>query len=78
MKEEILVVKKGNRDKLKFKVVDKKNNEWNPKKYEKILSNRDYKMLALLFYDMNNMGYPIEKAFVQFKNLLDEPELFFL
>jgi hypothetical protein len=77
MKEEILIVKKE-QDKLKFKVCDKNRNQWSPKKYEKIIPNKDYNLLAYLFFDLNSMNYPVEKAYLKFKTLLNEPELFFL
>jgi hypothetical protein len=79
MKEEILAVKKT-RDSpnLKIKVCDKEVNRWSPPRYEKIIKSRDYNLLAYLFYDLNNMGYNIEKAYFKFKAMLNEPELFFL
>jgi hypothetical protein len=76
-KEELLIVKRE-REKLKFKVCEKNHNQWSPKKYEKIIASKDYNLLAYLFYDLNNMGYPIEKAYLKFKSLLNDPELFFL
>ena len=76
-REEILVVKKD-RDKLKFKVCNREKNNWSPSKYEKVIANKDYNLLAFLFLDLNNMGYNIEKSFIKFKALLNEPELFFL
>jgi hypothetical protein len=80
-KEEILVVRKekgrGN-DKLNIKVCDKETNKWSPSRYEKIIASKDYNLLAYLFYDLNSMGYNIEKAYLKFRTLLNEPELFFL
>jgi hypothetical protein len=76
-KEEILIARKEN-DKLKFKVCDRNRNQWTPKKYEKIIASRDFNMLAYLFYDLYSMGYPVEKAYLKFKDMLNEPELFFL
>ena len=76
-KEEILIAsKRGN--KLKFKVCDRAKNEWTPKKYEKVLACKDYNMLAFLFYDLHSMGFPVEKAYIKFKSMMKEPELFFL
>ena len=79
MGEELLVVKKdkGN-DKIKFKVVEKRFNSWVTPRYQKILSNKDYHNLALLLYDLNNMGYPIHRAYARLKELTSDPELFFL
>jgi len=81
MTEEILVVKKergrGN-DKMNFKVVEKRLNSWAPPRYQKVFKNKDFRNLAFLLYDLNQMGYPIEKAFHHFKRLLNEPDLFFL
>jgi hypothetical protein len=79
MGEDILVVKKkkGN-DKMKFKVVQRQRNNWTPSKYEKVISGRDYNLLALLLCDLQSMGFDIEKAFSKFKTLTNDPELFFL
>lgn len=75
MTEEILVVKKAG-DKMKFKICDKGTNNWSPKKYEKIIASRDFNLLAFLFYDLHSMGYPVERAYLKYKNMLDEPEFF--
>ena len=77
MDKEILVVKKS-KDKLKFKITEKETNRWSPSRYEKIISSKDYNLLAYLFYDLQTMGYNVEKAYSKFKLLLNEPELFFL
>lgn len=75
--EELLVVKKQ-KDKLKVKVVDKTVNQWSPKRYEKVIANKDFNLLAYFFFDLHNMGYPVSKSYHRFKALLDDPELFFL
>jgi len=77
MKEEILVVKKE-KDKMKFKICGKEVNSWSPNKYEKVIANKDYNLLAYLLYDLHSMGYNIDKAYHKFKSLIHEPELFFL
>jgi hypothetical protein len=76
-KEELLVVKKAG-DKLKFKVCDKETNKWSPHRYEKIIANRDYNLLAFLFFDLNNMGYKVHSAYRKFLELTNDPDLFFL
>lgn len=76
-KEELLVVKKS-KDKLRFKVCNREYNNWSPSKYEKVIANKDYTLIALLFLDLNNMGYNISKAYIKFKELQGEPDLFFL
>jgi len=76
-KDEILVVKKS-KDKLKFKVCDREVNHWSPSKYEKVIANKDYNLIAYLFYDLYSMGYDIDRAYSKFKTFLNEPELFFL
>lgn len=79
MTNEILVVKKDkHRDRMKFKVANKETNRWSPSKYEKIIINRDTNLLAYLFFDLNSMGYNVDKAYAKYKELLHEPELFFL
>lgn len=77
MSDELLVVKKKG-EKVKFKVTDRQFNRWTPSKYEKIIANRDYNLLAFLFYDLYKMGYNIEKAYHKFKEFENDPELFFL
>ena len=77
MAEELLIVKRE-QDKLKVKIVEKKVNNWSPKRYEKIIANKDYNLLAFLLYDLNNMGYSIPKAYAKFKELQGDPDLFFL
>lgn len=77
-KEDILIVKKRDEDKIKFKVCKKHQKGWSPAKYEKIIAGKDYKMLAFLIYDLNSMGYPMDRAYLKFKELFDKPELFFL
>jgi len=76
-KEDILIVKRRY-DKMKVKVVEKATNNWSPTKYEKVIRGKDFNLLAFFFYDLRNMGYDIEKAYGKYKNLLNEPELFFL
>lgn len=76
-KKELLIIKKE-RDKMRFRVCDKETNKWSPNRYEKVIAGKDYNLLAFLFYDLNSMGYPIEKAFTRFKQLLNKPDLFFL
>ena len=78
MKEILIASKHKGNDKMKFKVTDKETNRWSPARYEKIIASRDYNLLAYLFYDLNSMGYPIDKAYLKFKQLIEEPELFFL
>jgi len=76
---EILIVKKDKRrDKLKVKIVERKTNSWSPRKYEKVIANKDFNLLAYLLYDLDGMGYPISKAYHKFKELTNEPDLFFL
>jgi len=74
---EILVVKKD-RDAIRFKVADKETNKWGPNRYEKVIANRDYNLLAYLLFDLDNMGFPIQKAIEKFRALKNDPELFFL
>ena len=78
-KEEILIARKTrDKPKMSFKVCNKETNKWSPSKYEKVIANKDYNLLAYLFFDLNSMGYNVEKAYHRFKQLLNEPELFFL
>ncbi len=77
MGDELLIVKKE-RDKMKFKVVNKETNRWSPSKYEKVIANKDYNLLAFLLFDLYQMGYDVERAFSKFKTFVRDPELFFL
>jgi hypothetical protein len=77
-RDELLIVRKEKRDRMKFKVVDKETNKWSPSRYEKVIANKDYNLLAYLFYDLHNMGYNVEKAYAKFRQLFNEPDLFFL
>lgn len=76
-KEEILVVKKD-KERMKFKVTNKEMNRWSPNKYQKIIKSRDFNELALLFYDLYSMNYPVERAYFKFKSFFNDPSLFFL
>ena len=78
VKDEDVLITSKKFDKVKVKVVKQANNNWSPAKYEKIIKGKDFNLLAFLFYDLHNMGYPIEKAYGKYKNLLNEPDLFFL
>jgi len=75
--DDVLVVKKKF-DKMKVKVVKQQNKGWSPAKYEKIIKGKDFNLMAFLLYDLHNMGYNVEKAYGKYKNLLNEPDLFFL
>jgi len=76
---EILIAKKDKRDpRLRVKVTDRRVNGWAPARYEKIIQNKGYNELAYLLHDLHAMGYPIERAFNEFKKLINDPELFFL
>jgi len=61
-------------DKLKFKV--NKSRGWN--EYKRTLTNRDFNQLAIIFFELSRQGYPIEKAFRKFKELENNPDLFYL
>jgi hypothetical protein len=77
--EEILVVKKDkNKEKLNVKITDKHRGDWTPSKYLKVIPSKDFNMLAELFFDLHRMGYNIDKAYLRFKDFLNEPDLFFL
>jgi hypothetical protein len=79
MAEEILVVKKDrNKEKLHIKITDRHNRGWTPNRYLKIIPNKDFNRLAELFFDLYKMGYNIDKAYLKFKDFLNEPDLFFL
>lgn len=76
VKDEILVVKMKT-DGLNFKIKDKGFNSWSPSSYENVISSKDSTKLALLLYDLEMMGFPVEQAVVKFRNLSDKPKDFF-
>jgi len=76
--KEILIAMKERSGKIKVKVCKKEVNRWAPSKYEKMIDSKDYNQLAYLFFDLNSMGYNIQKAYHKFKSLASEPDLFFL
>lgn len=66
------------RDKLKIEVRRKESYE---KAYKKVISGKDYNLLAILFFDLNLMGFNIDKAYEKFRTMvkeINEPDLFFL
>ena len=76
---EVLIIRKDRRDpRLRIKVTEHKKNGWAPNRYEKIIASRDFNQLALLLYDLEAMGYPIDKAVSEYRKLKDDPSLFFL
>lgn len=77
MKDELLIVSKE-KEKLKFKVVEREVNRWSPERYSKIIKNKDFNLIAYLLYDLYCMGYPIDKAHAKFREMINEPDLFFL
>lgn len=76
-REELLIAKKKH-GKLNFKIVNKEFNRWSPEKYQRIIAGKNYNSLAYLFYELWMMGYDIHKAYAKFKEIISEPELFFL
>lgn len=78
MDDNELLIAKKERDRLKFKVVKKHKAGWSPNRYEKIIPSKDFHHLAYLFYDLHGMGYNVEKAYSEFRKLINEPNLFFL
>jgi len=65
------------RDKLKIEVRKKNTYE---KPYKKVIPGKDYNLLAILFFDLNTMGFDIDKAYAKYKSTMKdiEPDLFFL
>jgi len=76
---EILIAKKEKGDhRMKFRVTEHRTKGWAPNRYEKIIASKDFNQVAMLLFDLNAMGYPVDKAYTAFKKMLEEPELFFL
>jgi len=75
---EVLIARKEKAEKIRVKICKKEVSRWSPSKYEKMIDGKDYNQLAYLFFDLNLMGYNVQKAYNKFKSLLSEPDLFFL
>jgi len=78
MSEEILVIKKkASSDKMKAKVTYRRTNSWSPSNYENSIS-KNANDIALFLNDLKAMGFPIDKAIEKYRQMLNEPESFFL
>ena len=76
---DVLIAKTDRRDpRLRIRITEHRSKGWAPNKYEKIIASKDFNHMALLLFDLDSMGYPIERAFAEFKRLRSDPELFFL
>lgn len=74
MNPELLIVKKAkHKQAVKVIVVDKVKNFHVPNKYENILENRDPERFANVLYDLNAMGYPVEKGYELFTTIKKSP-----
>ena len=74
---EILIANNKN-GKMNFKVTQRKMNAWAEARYKKVIPGKDMNLLAYLFLDLQMMGYPVDKAYEKYRNLLKGgPELFF-
>ena len=60
----------------KLRLVINRQKGWN--EYKRMIPNRDFNLLAIAFYELNRKGYPIEKAFAKFKDMIANPDLFFV
>lgn len=72
MEEKLIVREKDS----KLRVAVNTHRGWND--YKRTLMNKDYKQLAIIFYELVKMGYPVDKAFARYKELANNPDLFFL
>jgi len=83
---ELLVARKKDSN-LTVRVIRRKKDDWGPESwgssgkdmnFEVVIRNHDPNLIAYLLYDLKNQGFPIEKAIIKFRELLEKPDLFFL
>jgi len=74
---EILIASKKH-DRMRFRTINRRNNAWSPASFERVIPDKDPQKLAYLLYDLERMGYNLDKAIERFRQLKKEPELFFL
>ena len=77
MAEDILLVRKKS-DGIRFKIVEPLRGGWSPAKYENTLKSHDANRLALIFFDLEKMGYPVSKAVGIYKRMNKDPSTFFM
>jgi len=64
MEKTVLVVKKEKNEMFKFKVAKAEKNRYGPTYYQHVVNIHDYKALAALFKDLEQVcGAPVDKAF---------------
>ena len=78
---ELLAVRKKDSN-LTVRIIKKKKDDWTPEdwgssgkdmNFEMIIRNRDPTLIAYLLYDLQNLGFPIEKALVKLRELTEKP-----
>lgn len=74
---ELLIAKTGKAS-LNVKVVERKKSRKDHRNYEQTIYNKDFNTLAYLLFDLEAMGYPIEKAIAKYREMRSDPGLFFL
>lgn len=75
--KELLIVKNKSRG-MQFKIVPQRNNMWAEARYKKIIPAKDPRHLASLMADLHSFGYPIEKAYKEYKRMFrTKDDIFF-
>ena len=83
---ELLVARKKDNN-LTVRVLKRNKDSWGPEdfgssakdaNFEMIIRNRDPTLIAYLLYDLQRIGFPIERALEKYKELVNKPDLFFL
>jgi len=83
---ELLVARKKDSN-LIFRNIKRKKEQWSAEdfgssakdsNFEMVIKNKDSNLLAYLLFDLNRLGFNIDKAIVKYRELMDKPDLFFL
>ena len=83
---ELLIARKKDSN-LIFRNIKRKSENWTPEdfgssgkdqNFEMIIKNKDPTLLAYLLFDLQRLGFNIDKAIVKYKDLMNKPDLFFL
>ena len=83
---ELLIARKKDAN-LTFRNLRRRKDEWGPEdfgssgkdaNFETVIRNKDPNIFACLLLDLQRLGYPIDKAIAKYKELTNNPDLFFL
>ena len=85
MVEFLVARKKG--PNLIFRNLKRRKDSWGPEdfgssskdaNFEAVIKNKDPLIFSYLLVDLKRLGYPIDKAIAKYKEITNDPDLFFL